>query len=78
MKNLFCYTDVASGDSFARTGVAKPRPGTGDGGIRGAGGEQGVREKRHKQMKAARLKPIGKSIDIRVLAAPARLVRLAA
>ncbi len=40
------YTDVASGDSFARTGVAKPRPGTGDGGIRGAGGEQGVREKK--------------------------------
>lgn len=42
------YTDVASGDSFARTGVAKPRPGTGDGGIRGAGGEQGVREKKTK------------------------------
>ena len=42
------YTDVASGDSFARTGVAKPRAGTGDGGIRGAGGEQGVREKKTK------------------------------
>lgn len=37
------YTDVASGDSFARTGVAKPRAGTGDGGAGGAGGEQGRR-----------------------------------
>lgn len=45
MKNLFCYTDVASGDSFARTGVAKPRPGTGDGGAGGKGGEQGRRQK---------------------------------
>lgn len=41
MKNLFCYTDVASGDSFARTGVAKPVPGTGDGGAKGTGGTQG-------------------------------------
>nr|DAM25468.1 MAG TPA: hypothetical protein [Caudoviricetes sp.] len=39
------YTDVASGDSFARTGVAKPRPGTGDGGAGGKGGEQGQRQK---------------------------------
>ena len=35
------YTDVASGDSFARTGVAKPRAGTGDGGAGGKGGTQG-------------------------------------
>ena len=35
------YTDVASGDSFARTGVAKPRAGTGDGGAKGTGGTQG-------------------------------------
>lgn len=39
------YTDVASGDSFARTGVAKPRAGTGDGGAKGTGGEQGRRKK---------------------------------
>lgn len=39
------YTDVASGDSFARTGVAKPRAGTGDGGAGGKGGEQGRRKK---------------------------------
>lgn len=45
MKNLFCYTDVASGDSFARTGVAKPRAGTGDGGAKGTGGAQGRRQK---------------------------------
>lgn len=37
------YTDVASGDSFARTGVAKPRAGTGDGGAKGIGGRQGQR-----------------------------------
>lgn len=39
------YTDVASGDSFARTGVAKPKAGTGDGGAGGKGGEQGRRKK---------------------------------
>lgn len=39
------YTDVASGDSFARTGVAKPRAGTGDGGAKGVGGEQGRRHR---------------------------------
>lgn len=39
------YTDIASGDSFARTGVAKPRAGTGDGGAGGKGGEQGRRQK---------------------------------
>lgn len=39
------YTDVASGDSFARTGVAKPRAGTGDGGAKGTGGVKGEREK---------------------------------
>ena len=45
MKNLFCYTDVTSGDSFARTGVAKPRAGTGDGGAKGIGGTQGRRHR---------------------------------
>lgn len=39
------YTDVASGDSFARTGVKYPRPGTGDGGAKGLGGGKGEREK---------------------------------
>lgn len=39
------YTDVASGDSFARTGVKYPRPGTGDGGVKGLGGVKGEREK---------------------------------
>lgn len=39
------YTDVASGDSFARTGVAKPRSGTGDGGAGGKGGTQGRRHR---------------------------------
>ena len=37
------YTDVASGDAFARTGVKEPIPGTGDGGAKGAGGNKGVR-----------------------------------
>lgn len=39
------YTDVASGDSFARTGVTKPRAGTGDGGAKGVGGKQGRRHR---------------------------------
>ena len=38
------YTDVASGDSFARTGVQAPNSGSGDG---GAGGEAGVKGNRH-------------------------------
>lgn len=33
------YTDIANGQSFARTGVAVPLPGTGDGGKGGEGGE---------------------------------------
>lgn len=37
------YTDVASGDSFARSGVEAPLPGTGDGGARGIGGVKGNR-----------------------------------
>ena len=35
------YTDIASGDSFARTGVANPLPGSGDGGAGGVGGHKG-------------------------------------
>lgn len=38
------YTDIASGDSFARTGVAVPESGTGDG---GAGGRGGVKGNKH-------------------------------
>lgn len=37
------YTDIASGDSFARTGVIAPQPGTGDGGAKGSGGVKGNR-----------------------------------
>lgn len=35
------YTDVASGDAFARDGVPAPAPNTGDGGAGGSGGLQG-------------------------------------
>lgn len=35
------YTDVSSGESYGRTGVKKPLPGSGDGGIKGIGGAQG-------------------------------------
>lgn len=35
------FTDIASGSSYARTGVANPLPGSGDGGAGGAGGEAG-------------------------------------
>lgn len=38
------YTDIASGDSFARTGVAAPLPGSGDGGAAGKAGAQGQRQ----------------------------------
>lgn len=37
------YTDIASGDSFGRTGVPSPVAGTGDGGAGGVGGVQGNR-----------------------------------
>ena len=37
------YTDVVSGDSFARTGVSAPLAGSGDGGIGGKGGRKGNR-----------------------------------
>lgn len=37
------YTDIASGDSFARTGVSVPESGTGDGGAGGKGGVKGNR-----------------------------------
>lgn len=37
------YTDIASGDSFARTGVKAPLPGSGDGGAKGVGGVAGNR-----------------------------------
>ena len=35
------YTDVQSGDSYARSGVVAPLPGSGDGGKGGIGGAQG-------------------------------------
>lgn len=35
------YTDIANGQSFARTGVETPLPGTGDGGKGGEGGDPG-------------------------------------
>ena len=36
------YTDISNGQVFARTGVAVPLPGTGDGGKGGAGGTAGA------------------------------------
>nr|DAQ30162.1 MAG TPA: hypothetical protein [Caudoviricetes sp.] len=40
------YTDVQSGDSYARTGVQMPLPGSGDGGI---GGTAGIKGNQHKE-----------------------------
>lgn len=37
------YTDVQSGESYARTGVKAPVSGSGDGGAKGTGGRQGQR-----------------------------------
>ena len=39
------YTDVQSGDSYARTGVEAPLTGSGDGGAGGIGGDQGQRHR---------------------------------
>ena len=43
------YTDIANGDSYARTGVKVPLPGSGDGGIKGTGGRKGNRHKETRQ-----------------------------
>lgn len=37
------FTDIQSGDSYGRTGVALPKSGTGDGGVKGLGGVKGNR-----------------------------------
>lgn len=37
------FTDIQSGDSYGRTGVAVPKSGTGDGGVKGLGGVKGNR-----------------------------------
>ena len=37
------FTDIKSGDSYGRTGVAAPKSGTGDGGVGGRGGMKGNR-----------------------------------
>lgn len=37
------FTDIASGDSYGRTGVKNPLPGSGDGGAGGKGGRKGNR-----------------------------------
>ena len=37
------YTNIANGDSFGRTGVTAPLPGSGDGGVAGKGGVKGNR-----------------------------------
>lgn len=42
------YTDVASGDSFARSGVPAPLPGSGDGGKGGRGGSAGRKHQERK------------------------------
>lgn len=41
------YTDIASGDSFARTGVKAPKRGSGDGGAKGIGGVKGNKHTEH-------------------------------
>jgi len=41
------YSDVASGESYARTGVASPKQGSGDGGAGGKGGAPGYGVYKH-------------------------------
>lgn len=51
------YSDIRSGDSFARAGVAVPESGTGDGGAGGRGGNKG--EQHYETIYNAEGKPIG-------------------
>lgn len=44
------WSDVASGDSYARSGVADPKPGSGDGGKGGEGGEPGYSHRERYQI----------------------------
>lgn len=46
------YTDVRSGSSYGRSGVKVPKPGSGDGGIRGIGGVKGNKHKETKRKRA--------------------------
>lgn len=43
----FGFSDIASGDSYGRTGVQKPVDGTGDGAVAGVGGFDGSKEFSH-------------------------------
>lgn len=52
------YTDIASGDSYARTGVRQPLAGTGDGGAGGRGGVKGNRHTERKTTTGADGKPV--------------------
>ena len=45
------YTDVRSGESYGRSGVKNPIPGSGNGGIRGIGGVKGNKHKEKKWKK---------------------------
>lgn len=45
------YTDVRSGSSYGRSGVKAPKPGSGDGGIRGIGGVKGNKHKETKRQR---------------------------
>lgn len=58
------YTDVASGNSYARTGVQAPKAGSGDGGAGGQGGTQGARHRETAYDKDG--KPIGTRWEIDV------------
>lgn len=55
------YTDIQSGDSFARTGVLNPKEGSGDG---GAGGKGGVKGNRHTEQREGE---DGSSISVTVI-----------
>lgn len=58
------YSDVASGESYARTGVASPKPGSGDGGAGGKGGAPGYGVYKHNTW------PGGGSVTFKVLVEP--------
>ena len=58
------YSDIASGSSYGRSGVASPVNGTGDGGRGGKGGQAGVRHR--EQIFDVNGKPAGSTVVIDV------------
>lgn len=60
------YTDIQSGDSYARTGVQDPKPNSGDGGAGGEGGSKGYQHEESFTMRPPLWWPFPDDSDITV------------